>query len=131
MKRIAILGSTGSIGTQALDVIRQHADLFEANVLTAGNNADLLIKQAREFLPNAVVIANEDKYEMVKQALEDLPIKVFTDGYGRLCRAAPHGGCNQGAQSAGFGQQGNTGGGWQHHRTIMHRKQSAYFPCRQ
>lgn len=85
MKRIAILGSTGSIGTQALDVIRQHADLFEANVLTAGNNADLLIKQAREFLPNAVVIANEDKYEMVKQALEDLPIKVFT-GSEALCQ---------------------------------------------
>lgn len=85
MKRIAILGSTGSIGTQALDVIRQHADLFEANVLTAGNNADLLIKQAREFLPNAVVIANEDKYEMVKQALEDLPIMVFT-GSEALCQ---------------------------------------------
>lgn len=85
MKKIAILGSTGSIGTQALDVIRQHADLFEANVLTAGNNADLLIKQAREFVPNAVVIANEDKYETVREALADLPIKVYA-GSEAICQ---------------------------------------------
>ena len=59
MKRIAILGSTGSIGTQALDVIRQHPSEFEARVLTAGSNWELLVKQAREFHPDAVVIANE------------------------------------------------------------------------
>ena len=59
-KRICILGSTGSIGTQALDVIAQHSDLYEAYVLTAYNNADLLIEQARKFTPEAVVIANEN-----------------------------------------------------------------------
>ena len=68
MKHIAILGSTGSIGTQALDVIKQHPDHFEARVLTAGNNAELLIKQAREFQPDIVVIANESKYNHVKDA---------------------------------------------------------------
>lgn len=78
MKKIAILGSTGSIGTQALDVIRQHPDLFEASVLTAGSNSELLIKQAREFLPNAIVIANEAKYNEVCDALSDLPVKVYT-----------------------------------------------------
>lgn len=77
MKRIAILGSTGSIGTQALDVVRQHKDAFEATVLTAGNNSDLLIEQAREFIPNAVVIANESKYDEVKEALAEFPIKVY------------------------------------------------------
>lgn len=83
-KRIAILGSTGSIGTQALDIIRKHPDYFEAEVLTAGNNATLLIEQAREFHPNCVVIANEDLYQMVKDALSDLPIKVFC-GAQALC----------------------------------------------
>ena len=77
MKKIAILGSTGSIGTQALEVIEEQSDLFEAYILTAGNNADLLIKQARKFKPEIVVIGNEDKYETVKNALSDLPIKVF------------------------------------------------------
>lgn len=77
MKRIAILGSTGSIGTQALDVVRQHKEAFEATVLTAGNNSDLLIEQAREFIPNAVVIANEAKYNEVKEALAGLPVKVY------------------------------------------------------
>ena len=76
-KKIAILGSTGSIGTQALDVIRQHSELFEAHTLTAGSNAELLVKQAREFLPDAVVIANEEKYSYVREALADLPIKVY------------------------------------------------------
>ena len=85
MKKIAILGSTGSIGTQALDVIRQHKDCFEARVLTAGNNADLLIEQAKEFLPDAVVIANEDKYEQVTEALAQLPIKVYA-GAEALCQ---------------------------------------------
>ncbi|MGM9688875.1 MAG: 1-deoxy-D-xylulose-5-phosphate reductoisomerase [Alloprevotella sp.] len=77
MKHIAILGSTGSIGTQALDVVRHHPDQFEATVLTAGSNADLLIKQAIEFVPNAVVIANEAHYETVRDALAHLPIKVY------------------------------------------------------
>ena len=77
-KRIAILGSTGSIGTQALDVISRYPDLFEAEVLTANTNADLLIEQARKFNPNTVVIADEQKYKFVQDALSDLPIKVFT-----------------------------------------------------
>jgi 1-deoxy-D-xylulose-5-phosphate reductoisomerase len=76
-KRIAILGSTGSIGTQTLDVIRQHPDIFMAEVLTAHDNSDLLIKQAIEFLPNAVVITGSDQYPIVKQALTDYDIKVF------------------------------------------------------
>jgi 1-deoxy-D-xylulose-5-phosphate reductoisomerase len=84
MKKICILGSTGSIGTQALDVIRQHKDIFEAHTLTAGNNADLLIQQAREFMPDTVVIANESQYEYVAQELSALPIKVFT-GAEALC----------------------------------------------
>ena len=76
-KHIAILGSTGSIGTQALEVIEAHPESFQVEVLTAQNNADLLIEQARKFNPNAVVIVNEDAYEKVKQALLPLDIKVF------------------------------------------------------
>ena len=76
-KHIAILGSTGSIGTQALEVIAAHPESFEVEVLTAQNNADLLIAQAKKFNPNAVVIANEDCYEKVKAALVPLNIKVF------------------------------------------------------
>jgi 1-deoxy-D-xylulose-5-phosphate reductoisomerase len=76
-KRIAILGSTGSIGTQALEVISSHPDKFEVEVLTAQNNADLLINQSLRFNPNMVVIGNEDHYERIKQALSGLPIKVF------------------------------------------------------
>ena len=77
MKRIAILGSTGSIGTQTLDVVREHADEYEAYALTAGHNAELLIAQAREFHPEVVVIADEPRYETVREALADLPIKVW------------------------------------------------------
>ena len=77
MKRIAILGSTGSIGTQALNVIRRHRDLFCAEVLCAGSNADLLIAQAREFEPNAVAIADESRYAQVRDALSDTDIKVY------------------------------------------------------
>ena len=84
-KRIAILGSTGSIGTQALDVARAHPDMFEIRVLTAGNNADLLIRQAREFIPDVAVIANEQYYDHVCKALSDLPIKVYT-GADALCQ---------------------------------------------
>jgi len=77
-KKIAILGSTGSIGRQALEVIQQHRDVFEVAVLTAGRNADLLIEQAIEFLPQNVVIADENQYHMVREALERLPVNVLT-----------------------------------------------------
>lgn len=76
-KHIAILGSTGSIGTQALDVIKAHPGSFFAEVLTANSNADLLIQQAIEFKPNCVVIADESKYEKVKNALAKHDVKVF------------------------------------------------------
>lgn len=76
-KRIAILGSTGSIGTQSLDVIGRYGDLFEVEVLTAFNNVHLLIEQAIIFQPNAVVIANEDKFSLLSEALKNYPIKVF------------------------------------------------------
>ena len=77
MKRIAILGSTGSIGTQALNVIRHHRDQITVEVLCAGSNADLLIAQALEFEPNAVAIADESKYQHVQDALSPHDIKVF------------------------------------------------------
>lgn len=77
-KQIAILGSTGSIGTQALQVIDEHPDLFEAYCLTANNKVKELAEQARRYNPAAVVIANEDKYEELKSLLADLPdIKVY------------------------------------------------------
>ena len=77
LRRIAILGSTGSIGTQALDVISNHPDNFEVEVLTALNNADLLIEQSMRFAPNVVVIGNENHYEKVREALTHYPIKVY------------------------------------------------------
>ncbi len=91
-KRIAILGSTGSIGIQALDILRSHPDQFAIEALTAGNNTKELIRQAREFLPNMVVIANEAHYKDVSDALSDLDIKVFSGresvaqivGYGEI-----------------------------------------------
>jgi 1-deoxy-D-xylulose-5-phosphate reductoisomerase len=76
-KSIAILGSTGSIGTQALDVVASHPDSFQVEVLTAQNNADLLIEQAKKYNPNAVVIGNEESYLKVKEALLPLDIKVY------------------------------------------------------
>mgnify|MGYP000409120677 CR=1 FL=1 len=76
-KRIAIMGSTGSIGTQALEVIKENPQHFEVEVLVAHSNADLLIKQAIEFKPNAVVIGDESKYETVKNALFQHDIKVY------------------------------------------------------
>lgn len=76
-RQIAILGSTGSIGTQALQVIEEHSDLYEVYALTANNRVDLLIEQARKFLPDVVVIANEAHYEKLRDALSDLPIKVY------------------------------------------------------
>ena len=77
VKKIAILGSTGSIGTQTLDVARANKEHFKIEVLTANNNADLLIEQALEFLPNTVVITNETKYDQVQEALAPKDIKVF------------------------------------------------------
>ena len=77
-KKIAILGSTGSIGTQDLEVISEHPSLFEIDVLTANNNSSLLIEQSKKFMPNTVVIKNEKKYKEVNNALFDLGIKVFT-----------------------------------------------------
>lgn len=76
-KHLAILGSTGSIGTQALEVVRQHPDRFCVEVLTAGNRCDQLIRQAMEFKPNAVVIGNTSFYAKLKDALKDEPVKVF------------------------------------------------------
>ncbi|MEL6559521.1 MAG: 1-deoxy-D-xylulose-5-phosphate reductoisomerase [Bacteroidota bacterium] len=77
MKKIAILGSTGSIGTQTLEVVREHSEHFQVEVLTANNNAELLIAQALEFRPNTVVITNEDKYQQVFDVLDKEDIKVF------------------------------------------------------
>lgn len=77
-QQICILGSTGSIGTQALDVVRQHPDRYEVYALTANNSVDKLVEQARDFHPAAVVVANEDRYEELKQKLSDLPdIKAY------------------------------------------------------
>ena len=76
-RHITILGSTGSIGTQALDVISHHPDMFEVDTLTANNNAGLLIEQARRFKPNNVVICNEDLYTTVNDALAGTDTNVF------------------------------------------------------
>lgn len=76
-KNIAILGSTGSIGTQALEVIEANPDYFSAYVLTAGSNVELLIEQCRRYEPEMAVIADESKYTRLKEALLDLPVKVF------------------------------------------------------
>ncbi len=84
-KQIAILGSTGSIGTQALQVIAEHPDRFEARVLTANNRWELLVEQARTFKPAAVVIANDTYYPAVRDALTDLPIAVYA-GAEALCQ---------------------------------------------
>ena len=77
IKKIAIIGSTGSIGTQALEVIKENPSHFAVEVLVANSNADLLIKQALEFKPNAVVIGDETKYQQVKDVLLEEDIKVF------------------------------------------------------
>lgn len=83
-KRIAILGSTGSIGTQALEVIAAHPNAFEVAVLTANDNAVKLVKQARQFKPNVVVIVNEAHYAFVREQLKQEPVKVYT-GESALC----------------------------------------------
>jgi 1-deoxy-D-xylulose-5-phosphate reductoisomerase len=111
MKNIAILGSTGSIGTQALDVIRAHPDKFGVEVLTANGNAGLLITQAIEFQPNAVVITDESKYTAVKEALASHPIKVFSGeqslcaySAGRLCRPESYYPCHPRQKAYRFGE---------------------------
>jgi 1-deoxy-D-xylulose-5-phosphate reductoisomerase len=76
-RKLAILGSTGSIGTQALEVVNEHSGLFEIYALTTNNQIDLLVAQARKFMPEVVVVANEEKYLELKEALSDLPIKVW------------------------------------------------------
>jgi 1-deoxy-D-xylulose-5-phosphate reductoisomerase len=90
-KQIALLGSTGSIGTQALEVIRTYPDRFEVYALTANNQVDLLIRQAREFLPEAVIIGNKSLYPQLKQALADLPIKVYAgaDAIAQIVESEP------------------------------------------
>ena len=76
-KKIAILGSSGSIGTQALEVIQEHPDQFEVEVLTVNSNADLLIEQSKKFKPNTVVIADDSKYAYVKEALANEDVHVY------------------------------------------------------
>ena len=84
-RRLAILGSTGSIGTQTLQVVEEHPECFEVYAITAGTRVDDLISQARKFMPEAVVIADESKYPHLKEALSDLPIKVY-GGYEAICQ---------------------------------------------
>lgn len=90
-KQIAILGSTGSIGTQALEVISENDSLFEVYALTANNNVDLLIQQSRKYNPEMVAIGNEAHYAKLKDALSDLPIKVFAgdDSIAQLAEMQP------------------------------------------
>lgn len=90
-RQLAILGSTGSIGTQALEVVGAHRDLFEVYALTANNNAELLIEQVHKYMPDTVVIANEKYYPEVKEALEDLPVKVWAgaDAIAQVVTAEP------------------------------------------
>ena len=90
-KQIAILGSTGSIGTQALQVIEEHPDLYEVYALTANNKVDLLVEQVCKFHPEAVVIANEDKYPQLKEALSGEPVKVYagTDALAQIVESKP------------------------------------------
>ena len=89
-RTIAILGSTGSIGTQTLQVVDEHPECFEVYALTANDRVDELIEQARKYQPEAVVIANETKYEYLKEALQDMPIKVY-GGYEAICQIVQSG----------------------------------------
>jgi len=77
MKKIALLGSTGSIGQQTLEIVESNPDLFSVEVLTANNNVDLLVTQAIKFMPNVVIISNDEKYHLVKEALSSFDIKVY------------------------------------------------------
>src|SRR5471030_63187 len=89
IKNIAILGSTGSIGTQSLDVIRDNANLFKVFLLTANSNADLLIRQAIEFVPEYAIICDETHYQTVKQSLAHFPIKVLA-GHSAIVETVTH-----------------------------------------
>ena len=89
-RQIAILGSTGSIGTQTLQVVEEHPECFEVYAITANTRVDELIAQARKFMPEAVVIADETKYPKLKEALDDLPIKVYA-GYEAICQIVESG----------------------------------------
>lgn len=84
-RQIAILGSTGSIGTQTLQVVEEHPECFEVYAITANTRVEELIAQARKFKPEAVVIADETKYETLKEALANLPVKVYA-GYESICQ---------------------------------------------
>ena len=95
-RQIAILGSTGSIGTQALQVIEEHSELYEVYCLTANNKIEVLAQQAHQFKPAAIVIANEARYDELKRLMDDLPdVKVYAGkrlghlGW-RLSHVAPH-----------------------------------------
>ena len=91
-KQIAILGSTGSIGTQALEVIKEHSDLYEVYCLTANNKVELLAEQAHQFKPAAIVIANEQRYDELKELMSDLPdVKVYAgkQALDEIVEAAP------------------------------------------
>ena len=90
-KQLAILGSTGSIGTQTLEVVAEYPDLFEIYTLTANNNVELLIEQAKQFNPDSVVIANEAHYNRLKEALKELPVKVYAgdEAIAQIVEAAP------------------------------------------
>lgn len=90
-KKLAILGSTGSIGTQALEVVAENPDLYEVYALTANENVELLIQQAKAFQPEAVIIANKEKYETLKDALNDLPIKIYagSEAIAQIVEAEP------------------------------------------
>ena len=89
-RQIAILGSTGSIGTQTLQVVEEHPECFEVYAITANTRVDELIAQARKFMPEAVVIADETKYQKLKEALDDLPIKIYA-GYEAICQIVESG----------------------------------------
>jgi 1-deoxy-D-xylulose-5-phosphate reductoisomerase len=90
-RQIALLGSTGSIGTQALDVIRRHPEKLEVYALTANHQVELLIEQAREFMPEVVVIADETKYGQLKDGLQDIPVKVWagSEALAQVVEAGP------------------------------------------
>ena len=89
-RQLAILGSTGSIGTQTLQVVEEHPECFEVYAITANSRVESLIAQARKFMPEAVVIADETKYPQLKEALSDLPIKVY-GGYEAICQIVESG----------------------------------------
>ena len=111
-RKIAILGSTGSIGTQALDVISRHPERFEAYALVANNQVDKLIEQAYQFNPEVVIIANETKYKGLKEALADLPVKVWagTDAIEQVVQDAEIDIVL--TAMVGFAKQGNIGYCW-------------------